>query len=151
VAGDSDLFDRAHEAAAAAAKAEAEAAARLAKAQAAVKRQARKQLRQAAIRDSRQILQLNYDPKWRVVDRIASEPTRAEAVIRGLRWWYDDRGVLMVFHPNPQCGHDRTAVVSDLVKLGQLFSKDGKPNEAAWEACSSCHPSSIYGDIGPPW
>jgi hypothetical protein len=159
--GDRDLFGRARKAAAASAEAKAIAEAAQAKAEADRRRQEREQLVHAAIRYSRQVLQLNYEPDWRASGPDAAAQFFAETIISGLRWKYygpPRPGImrsetLRVFHPKPPCGHghEKSEAVENLAELARLFDRNGKPIESAWQAvrCLECDPPG-YGDSYPP-
>jgi hypothetical protein len=149
---DRDLFGRAQKAAAADAKAKARAAAAQAKAAPDRTRQEREQFVRTAIDVSRHVLQVNSDPDWQ-----ASGPdfvgVFAEATIAGLYWKYYSDDVLFVPHPNPPCGHNKgkRLSVKNLVELGALFDKNGKPINSAWAAvkCLQCNPPPPPIEIPP--
>jgi hypothetical protein len=146
---DGGLFRRAQEAG-------TKAAAEEAAAERERQRQEREALISGAIRYSRAVLKLEYDPPWTIPEGISAarewdgsggayRPI-PQAVIGGLQWrysnLYSDR--LWVVHPNPSCRHERTAAIKDLGDLGRLFDQDGKPIEGAWPGCDGCRPNDWY-------
>jgi hypothetical protein len=129
-----------------------EAAERAAAEEAAAEEERERQEREAvlggAIRYSRAVLQLDYDPPWTIAEgqrRERHARSSAHSVIGGLQWrYYSDPDLLGLIHPNPSCDHKRVADIKSLVDLGKLFDQDGKAIDSAWPECDGCQPNYWY-------